>query len=68
MNLRKKIVELHNFIIVLEYANRLADEGRFQEAIQEIVDLFVLKYQADDDKLNEDDYNRLVYIISFNID
>jgi len=43
----------------LEYANRLTDEGRFQEAIQEIVDLFVLKYQADDDKTNEDDYNRL---------
>ena len=66
MNLQK--VELHNFIIVIEYANRLTDEGRFQEAIQEIVDLFVLKYQADDDKTNEDDYNRLVYIISFCID
>ena len=30
----------------LEYANRLADEGRFQQALQEIVDLFVSKYHA----------------------
>ena len=66
MNLKK--VELHNFIIVIEYANRLTDEGRFQEAIQEIVDLFVLKYQADEDKTNEEDYNRLVYIMNLNIE
>jgi len=43
----------------IEYANRLADEGRFHEAIEEIIDLFVLKYQADDDKRNEEDNNRL---------
>ena len=29
-----------------EYANRLADEGRFQQALQEIADLFVSKYHA----------------------
>jgi len=46
----------------LEYANRLADEGRFQPALQEIVDLFVLKYQAKHstslDKTNGDEYDR----------
>ena len=55
-------------MIVPEYANRLVDEGRFQEAIQEIIDLFVLKYQADEDKTNEEDYNRLVYIMNLNIE
>ena len=55
-------------MIFLEYANRLADEGRFHEAIEEIIDLFVLKYQADEDKTNEEDYNRLEYIMNFNIE
>jgi len=46
----------------IEYANRLADEGRFQQALQEIIDLFVLKHQAKnsesiDDKINEDNYD-----------
>ena len=35
-----------NIIFYSEYANRLADEGRFQQALQEIVDLFVSKYHA----------------------
>ena len=50
------------FFIILEYANRLADEGRFQQALQEIIDLFVLKHQAKnsesiDDNINDDDYD-----------
>ena len=40
------IVFIYEHSFYSEYANRLADEGRFQQALQEIVDLFVSKYHA----------------------
>merc|ERR1719510_2264199 len=43
----------------LDYANKLADEGRFPEALQEIIDLFVSKYNANksmsSDSQNDDE-------------
>ena len=34
------------FFSISEYANRLSDEGLFQQALEEIVDLFVSKYKS----------------------
>ena len=43
----------------LDYANKLADEGRFPQALQEIIDLFVSKYNANksmsSDSQNDDE-------------
>ena len=55
-------------ISILEYANKLADEGRFPQALQEIVDLFVSKYQASKstssvDQNNEEDDQWYVFIV-----
>ena len=48
-----------SIIYFLEYANKLADEGRFPQALQEIIDLFVSKYNANksmsSDSQNDDE-------------